>query len=454
MIKRIILGCFTWLLLCGQVSFAKDTPGPLFKTRVDNLTLSINTTIPHRCYNFAGIKATSPFVTLSNIGGERCTPNERGYCLFQVCDNSPASFTYSGPAGSTDFNLCLNGKGDTSSCQKVHFSTQYAYVADDFGHVWQCPVNPNGTFGTCLILTPAKTPPGYIPWGGPFKIAFTNVAGSEYSYIADGDFTGFVYTCSLNSSNDTYNRCVISESFIDASQVAFATVSDIKFAYVADYGDPSVAGEVWKCRISPADGSLNSCTQQLSGTFSQADGITIEKFQDTHYAYVSDFGNKMVYQCTIDSTNGSFISCLPATTPGMLAPWEVAFQRVNGVLYAYIADSGAGSPLIGKVWQCSVNSDGSFNNCNQLHPNFTTMAYREPFGIVFNKADGILYAYVSDDGTSRGTYQMFQCTLNDDGTFNECSVLPGPTGLSGFRDGGWRPNGVTFLTREKGASRR
>jgi len=330
-------------------------------------------------------------------------------------------------------------------------STQYAYVADsgrpiNMGAVWKCPLNSNGSFGTCTVLHPAETKNDYKRerWYGPFKISFTSVMGSEYAYIANGSGSippNIVYTCLLNN-NGTFNTCNSSGPFVGASQVAFATVDGTQYAYVADYGSP---GAVWQCQISVFDGALFGCMSQDIVTWGHPNGVTIQTINNTQYAYISDFnsGQSAIYQCTIDSTNGSFSSCgnIPAPRHSW-APWEVAFQSIGGTQYAYIADSTDPGPYnAGFIWQCMVNpTDGSLHQCSQLSPQFASLTspYKEPFGVAFATVNGTQYAYVSDGGTSRGTYQVYKCTLNSNGMFNTCSVASSKINK-------WQASGVSFL---------
>lgn len=451
------------VLIMSCVSFTANASNnaagnSLFQTVVNDQTISINSTIPNKCYNSAGIKSSSSLTTFPSL--KECgTP--KGYCLFKVCNDNPTNVSYSGPAGNVDFSICLNGQGNTSSCETVPITTQYAYVADsgnkaNQGNIWQCPINSSGSLGTCVIVKPTNTEMGYTPWGGPLKIAFAKVGKAEYAYIANGNGNNApnaIYTCSLNVRNDRFNTCVISNEFGDASQVAFATLSGKKYAYVADYGNPSTGANpyVWKCNVSATDGSLFACKQQV-GVWSRPSGVTLKKINNNYYAYVSDYGatqaEAAVRKCSINTANGAFTSCSLISRPNAgWRPWEVTFHSIGNNEYAYIADSGFPQPINsdgtmnGKVWQCRVASNGALNNCVTLTPKFvpSTPSYGEPFGIAFTKVKGVTYAYVADGGARNFNAQVYQCLVNSTGTFNQCMVLPHATK--------WRPDGITILSR-------
>ena len=93
------------------------------------------------------------------------------------------------------FKACLNAIGKTYSCEHINIEVQYAYVADNNQLVWQCPLSQDGSFGTCT-----QTPLPNTTWGGPWKITFATVSGTQYAYVADCDTnSGDVYQCLLNN---------------------------------------------------------------------------------------------------------------------------------------------------------------------------------------------------------------------------------------------------------------
>lgn len=78
---------------------------------------------------------------------------------------------------------------------------EYAYVADNSGAMYQCGLNPDGSFNTCVI-----TPVGAPAWT-PYISAFAraNSTLTQFAYVAD--FGGNVYDCSINTSDGTFQSC-------------------------------------------------------------------------------------------------------------------------------------------------------------------------------------------------------------------------------------------------------
>jgi hypothetical protein len=121
-------------LVCLWGSFASAGTGQLFNVvaRCSNSILTINTTTPNWRYPSAGIKINNQLYQLfaPNPG---CVPSNNGYCLFSVSDTSPQEITISSSLllhavnqlksiEPLSITLCLDGAGETSSCETYQFS--------------------------------------------------------------------------------------------------------------------------------------------------------------------------------------------------------------------------------------------------------------------------------------------------------------------------------------------
>lgn len=397
----------------------------IFNVSVTNLTLNINTTTPQHTYQKAGIKINTPGYSIAN-SGTGCTPISNGFCVFSVSDVSKAVINLSGPAGVVTFTLCLNASGKLS-CQNFNASIIIPYIADNNGFVWQCALNGTGLFAanSCTQLTPNFSP--NTPWTGPTGVTTAFVNGIPYAYVSDGSGTGNVYKCAINP-NGAFPTCsIVPASGISPSWQAFDvqlhTTNGTQYAYVTDGN-----GGAFKCSLNP-DGTFtaNSCVQ-LNPSFNPTEpwtgtiGITFQTVNGKTYAYVADAdGTGNVYQCGI-KPDGTFSTCSFTPSAGTLPDWEpseVAFARSGGVLYAYVADN------TGFVWQCALNQTGLFaeNSCIKLTPNFgTDTPWVGPTGVITITVNGIQYAYVADG--CNGTGNVYQCRINQNGTFSTCSITP------------------------------
>ena len=349
--------------------------------------------------------------------------------------NCSSSTAYcSTKTGSNAHLLCMqatyNGTSVTALAQSDNGNailntgtSQYNYVGSEAGGAYQCSLNSSGTFNTCQ-LTPSAGAPSWFP----SAITFAQINGTQYAYLADGFSTQNLYRCTLNSDG-TFNACAATPSSSapnwSPDGIAFATVNGVQFAYV---GSNTSGGHVYQCTLN-SNGTFNTCTITPSTgapSWGGRAGVTFATVNGTQYAYVGSYSGSSLYQCSLNS-NGTFNTC--AVTPSAGAPswvpFSLAFATVNGTQYAYVADEN------GNIYQCTLNSNGTFNTCTAT-PSTSAPAW-QPIGLAFATVNGTQYAYVGDQNTN-----MYQCSLNSNGTFNTCSITPSTGAPS------WAPASVAF----------
>jgi hypothetical protein len=210
--------------------------------------------------------------------------------------------------------------------------SKYAYVPDvgltspgsaPRGGVYQCTLSNNGTFSACPILSGWS---GSVSFNSPSSIALTTVSSTQYVYITDGGKASptpvvlpSVSFCSLNT-NGTFNVCADtagSNTWSAPYGIAFATVTNGQFAYVAD------GANVKKCPVN-SNGTFGTCAPETVPMPKTYKGISIQTVNSTQYAYLSERENGMVgnvYKCPIDGTTGEFGSCT-ATPSSSVPTWD------------------------------------------------------------------------------------------------------------------------------------
>jgi hypothetical protein len=217
------------------------------------------------------------------------------------------------------------------------FNAQYAYIVDPGNNfVYQCALDTTGNFTNCQ-----QPPSPYsLPTLAPFGIAFaTDTNGAQQAYIADaGSGSGFgdVLLCSMQNDG-SFSTCTQTPSsgtpdWIPVA-VAFTNVNGTQYAYVADNGT-GTAGHVYRCTLN-SDGSLvnSSCMQTPANDSSLTNWypyyIAFQTVNGTKYAYVvnssgSSIGN--IYRCSLD-INGLLTNCVvtPDTLPSSWQPSGIAF---------------------------------------------------------------------------------------------------------------------------------
>lgn len=284
----------------------------------------------------------------------------------------------------------------------------YAYIADqNTTNVYKCTLDACGNFSTCNA-----TPTSNVPTWQPFSLSFATIGNTEYAYVtAPND--GVLRKCLVNQAGNLTN-CSIQTFNGNAESLTFATVSGTQYAYVANVGSTRID----RCTLN-GDGSFNTCTAtpSVGAPAWLAFSITIGTVNGYRHAYVStaSFGPAPIYKCDVNA-DGTFTnnSCVitPAAGAPAWSPISVTFATFNHTQYAYVAERG------GNVYQCTLNNDGTFNACTAT-PAAGVPAWN-PFAIDFQTVNNTLYAYVA--GGFSG--EVYQCTLNNDGSFNTCTAIP------------------------------
>jgi len=371
-----------------SVTLCLDSRGP-FSCQTYSVSaqdLSILTTVPNHTYPFAGIKINTPNYTISGV---QCAPTGNGYCKFSVSDTSPTNITINSTASTYTIGGSLSGLTASGLILQNNGADNLTVSSGASSFQFATPVVSGGSYS----VTVYQQPTGLICYvanasGTNVSANVTNVSVScstQNAYVANNAFSGGdVYLCSLNSDGN-FNTCATTPTtsppaWGSPTSIAFATVSDVPYAYVAAN---------------------------------------------------NEFSAGSVFYCTTLS-NGNFDTCntTPASPPSNWEPSAVAINTAqDGHMYAYVAQTSSTN----SVYRCPINSDGSLGACATTGPTSGWV----PTGITFatTGTPTTQYAYIGSGGTLS---KLEQCTLNNDGTFNTCAITP----TSGAPS--WTPFGITF----------
>lgn len=218
------------------------------------------------------------------------------------------------------------------------FNALYAYIVDPGNNVvYQCAVDMTGNFANCQ-----QSPSPYnLPTLAPYGIAFTtSINGAQQAYITDaGSGSGFgdILMCSMNNDG-SFNTCTETPSsgvpnWIPVA-IAFTNINGTQYAYVADNG-PGTPGHVYRCSLNN-DGSLanSSCVQTPSNDALLTNWypyyIAFQTVNETKYAYIINSSGSMIgniYRCLLDS-DGLLTDCIltPNLPPSPWQPSGIAFR--------------------------------------------------------------------------------------------------------------------------------
>ncbi len=333
---------------------------------------------------------------------------------------------------------------------------------------------------------------------GPIDVAFST-SDSLYGYVLS--VTGDVNQCDLNIDTGEFTSCsVIYESLIEPTAINFVTLgSDLQYVYLVS----SNLGNYSVCLVDDADGSFTSCsTFTVPIADLDSTGITAYTVNGVNYVYVANADLGTVSQCIVYAER-SYTYCLDSGVGEKFdMPVSLNFYQFSSEsIYAFVVDITSSTAPTGIVWSCEVDPiTGQFSNCTRqggftdtndsILPTIFERPHSVALGIVDVETYAYPYAYVSDQGTdsvwlcllslvghlyscddasdrvytfdtptgislqviddvnylyivSAGTSSVNKCELNNDGTFDTCSVI---TGYSTPSD----PNAINFDQTEYG----
>jgi len=258
----------------------------------------------------------------------------------------------------------------------------FAYViVPSQSKVLYCPVNSNGSLGTCNDTTGSG-------WTTPVGIAI-NPAGT-FAYVANSTTT--VFSCPING-NGTFGTCKsVGSGFTNILALAINPAGTLIYVSNTTGTNP-----ISVCTIN-GDGSLSSC--QIAGSLvSPNSGMAISL---GGYAFITDEANSVVNSCLILG-DGTFGACGPAGGSGFSAPNAIALNPAG--TYAYITNI-----FTRTISTCKV-TNGTLSLCS------TISGTAGPRGIAINKTNTFAYATNFDNAA------IDFCTIdNSTGLLSSCAI--------------------------------
>lgn len=290
--------------------------------------------------------------------------------------------------------------------------TEYSlYLTETESGVLQCPISTDESISVCNSITQPTASYSWKPTGLAFKV----IANQLYAYVVDASNNQTIWKCQVAASG-SFSNCSSAVTITGGNQqqITFATINNINYVYIAN-----IDSYITKCIVAN-DGTFNTCSNQApssAGTF-EAYGINIESINSTTYAYIGNWGfgfSQPQMVCTIDINNGNLSD--DCVTTSLDYVYTTTFASYNGVRYAYAARSGR-NPNSSGIYQCQLNDNGTFNSCN-LTPS-TSPGWLYTQGIAF-KTPQTPYAYVYSNDIMNTINTVYRCQLNlSNGTFSNC----------------------------------
>lgn len=261
--------------------------------------------------------------------------------------------------------------------------------------------------------------------GSATDVAFIDLGSYYYAYITDAD-TGAVIQCNQDPDTGLLSGCADSgagDVFGNPTGIVLNNVNGTLYSYITDSDDDRVV----RCELALYAGTFSGCVE-VQGIFDTPFGIEF----NNGLAYIADRAGDRVVSCSLDGS-GLFDSCIDSGAGAIFAePADITFfTDAESNLNAYITNSSGDCDLPGNsATFCAVDSGtGLLSDCNNAGLEFV---FDEPTGIAFSSD----YAFISNSNS--GDNRVSHCSLNADGSFEECWDS-GANQLS-------RPIGIAFFT--------
>ena len=402
--------------LCLGMFFIASTAqsAPLFSVTSNGNYLTITTTRTNTLN--AGIKSDG--FTFSN-----CTLDSNGFCRFSVSKTQSQNLLIAGPAIQPKLTLCNFPLNGNNTCITIKLGERFAYVVNYTGFsVSLCPIDSStGELGTCTVNS---VDPTFL---APMGIAL-NPEGT-LAYVTTTPYNGggpnSVSVCPINSDG-SLGQCTLSPAYFKAPwSLTFNATGSM--AYVANGFSSPAFNTISTCSINTSNGEFISCNDFSDPSFNVPAGVILNKTGTR--AYITNTGvignGTTVSLCPVNTLSGSLSTCQEMTDPTFHGPSGITFN--NNETLAYVTNYQV--QLGTTISRCPIKKvNGQFKPCTTL----TSPSFSGPIGIKLNKAGTL--AYITENKTNRVTV----CSIVSGGSFGTCTDSTAATPL-------FSPIGITLF---------
>ena len=256
----------------------------------------------------------------------------------------------------------------------ISLEPQYATIIADTG------VATGVAYGTTTITASLSS-----------VVGTTSLTTTEFAYVANSGNSTVSY-CRVDATSGALSSCQSTGAGFARPQAAAINPQTQNTLYVANNSSPP---GISACTIN-GDGSLVDCNS-ISPILSEGFAIN----SSGEYAYLTIGFPTEILKCTIN-VDGTFNPCIitASTVPNTYVPTAIALNNQ----YAYL--NYVNTALVGKVYICTVESNGDLDFCNSATSDTPSILLP---GIALNPESS--YAYITTDGTSPGNEGIYYCSI-------------------------------------------
>ncbi|MDB5182189.1 MAG: hypothetical protein JWP13_952 [Candidatus Saccharibacteria bacterium] len=340
-----------------------------------------------------------------------------------------------GPPFLSDIQYCpLNADGSVGTCltnatalpatRQDHTAfayNGYLYVTGGYENaansssILYCPINSNGSVGTCLTNATGFTTARY---------SHTTVVANGYLYIMGGN-DGSVWLTDIQNC-PIYASGAVGACTQQASHFPNGRTNAASFAY---NGYLYIVGGYWGNSVNREDdiqyvpiGTAVFSGGSVGATTRQTNAYTSGRVSHSSFVYSGRLyivgGGSAPYQNDIQycplNANGSVGTCIQQTNAFAIPRAGHEAAAYNG--YLYIAGGYDGANYYNDIQYCPINADGSVGACTRQLNAFPTARSGLEAGVY----NGYLYIF---GGNSSTTYQndIIYCPLSANGSVGACT---------------------------------
>ena len=362
-----------------------------------------------------------------------------------VIINEPSSVAYvsggnpnAGPSSQFGISICdvdlENGSLDETSCTLVSDPSFYfvgaglqmspdnkwLYATNYNGgstenSISVCAVNNAGGLSDCQVAI--SDPSGATLNTPAGRIAFKQLNGTDYAYIANYGSSVVTY-CPYNSTTGKLGplaKCKTTGNVDNGSSIAIVD----NYLYIPKIAPSTFEFSMSICPIH-SNGSLGIC-QLSNGDGQFENGFFVANILvENNIAYVpnslnSDIATQKIVFC--QTKQGMLKNCSDLIQP--LPNGRMIFASFKNKPYVYVVDnSNAASNRNfgkGKIFKCSVKTNGMFANCEPYIWPFT-VELNDIYGLDLNAAENLLYATIR---VQAGVDSVLINALDKNGNIND-----------------------------------
>jgi DNA-binding beta-propeller fold protein YncE len=212
------------------------------------------------------------------------------------------------------------------------------------GSVSVCPVNTDGTFGSCTTATTGTL-------DDPFGIALN--PANTFAYVTQLRRDN-VLVCPITGG--TLGTCSDTGGTGFDAPYSMAINNAGTIAFIVNKNSDSI----YRCTINP-DGTFARCSDTGATSLRTPQGIAFNSTGTMVWITTDKQPNNDIITCQVNAF-GFFTDCQKAIASRTFSnPIGIVLNAANSI--AYIADFNNG------IYSCSITANGTFSSCTQLNSN-------------------------------------------------------------------------------------